>query len=389
MRNARRPLTQKLVNTVIPVRRTYISDLKIKGLSLDLVPPRTLTYVFRYRENGRQKSIRIGSARILTLIEARARAFEMRRLVDLGTGLTPVCAPLKDSLIYKVYISQNYLPYAQRKHRGVAVELSYFKNHLLPAFGATLLVDLRKADVLSWVQSLEMKGLKPGSINRALNLFKSTLSKAIEWDIGGLIVHPARGVKTIPDHNRTERYLTREEAHCLMDAVQKSSNPMLYPLIGFLLLTGSRKSEAFNVRWEHIDVAKRLWTVPLSKSGKPRHIPLSAGAMAMVERARQFVASTSLSTSPFVFPNVATGGPLRNIQHCWEQARELAGLQSVRLHDLRHSYASALVNEGRSIYEVQKLLGHANVSTTERYAHLSQETLAQGAAAVQEHYKFK
>ena len=107
----------------------------------------------------------------------------------------------------------------------------------------------------------------------------------------------------------------------------------------------------------------------------------------MVERARQVVASTALSTSPYVFPNVATGGPLRDIQHCWEQARELAGLQNVRLHDLRHSYASALVNEGRSIYEVQKLLGHANVSTTQRYAHLSQDTLAEGAAAVQEHYK--
>ena len=101
----------------------------------------------------------------------------------------------------------------------------------------------------------------------------------MEWEIGGLIVHPARGVKNVPDHNRTERFLTREEAHRLMDAVQKSSNPMLYPVIGFLLLTGSRKSEAFNARWEHIDADKRRWTVPLSKSGKPRHIPLSDGAM--------------------------------------------------------------------------------------------------------------
>jgi integrase len=348
-----------------------------------------LTYVFRYREGGRQKSVRIGSARVLTLMEARARAFEMRRLVDLGMGLSPANSPQKDSLSYQAFVAQHYMPYAQRKHRGVAVELSYFNTHLLPAFGTTLLVDLRKADVLNFIQSLEMRGLRPGSINRALNLFKATLSKAMEWEIGGLIVHPARGVKNVPDQTRTERFLTRGEAHRLMDAVQKSSNPMLYPLIGFLLLTGSRKSEAFNVRWDHIDAVKRLWTVPLSKSGKPRHIPLSDGAMTMVERARQVVASTALSTSPYVFPNVATGGPLRDIQHCWEQARELAGLQNVRLHDLRHSYASALVNEGRSIYEVQKLLGHANVSTTQRYAHLSQDTLAEGAAAVQEHYKLE
>jgi integrase len=388
MRKACVPLTQEFVNAVTPVRRTYMSDHENRGLALDLVPPRTLTYVFRYRESGRQKSVRLGSARVLTLMEARAQAFELRRLVDLGRGLSPVRAPPKGSLSYKAYIFQYYMPYAQRKHRGVAVELSYFKNHLLPAFGATLLVDLRKSDVLSWVQTLEMKGLKQGTVNRALNLFKSTLSKAIEWEIGGLIIHPARGVKNVPDHNRTERFLTCEEARRLMDAAQKSGNRMLYPLIGFLLLTGSRKSEAFNLRWEHIDAGKRLWTVPLSKSGRPRHIPLSTEAMAMAERACQIVASTALSSSPYVFPNLTTGGPLRDIQHCWEQARELAGLQNVRLHDLRHSYASALVNEGRSIYEVQKLLGHANVRTSERYAHLSQATLAEGAAKVQEYYKF-
>ena len=390
MTHRREPLTQALVNKIVPIRRTFMSDREVKGLAVDLSPPRTLTYCFRYTDKqGKQVNKRIGCARAIKLAEARMKALELRRLLWLGEPLDPVMEAPKAIQTYAAFVTMRYLPYIKVAHRGVAVELSYIKRHLLPAFGELGLNQIRRADVAGWVESMQARGLKPGTVNRALNLFKASMTKAVEWEMEGMTDSPARMVKPLADHARVERFLSPQESHALMDAVQKSSNPMLYPLIGFLLLTGSRKSEAFNVCWDHIDFSKSLWTVPLSKSGKARHIPLSAGAMAMVERARQVVASTALSTSPYVFPNVATGGPLRDIQHCWEQARELAGLQNVRLHDLRHSYASALVNEGRSIYEVQKLLGHANVSTTQRYAHLSQDTLAKGAAAVQEHYKLE
>jgi integrase len=163
---------------------------------------------------------------------------------------------------------------------------------------------------------------------------------------------------------------------------------MLYPLIGFLLLTGARKSEALNLRWEQIDYDRRLWTVPLSKSGKPRHIPLSDGALRLLEQAKDITARRGASGA-FAFPNLRTGERLKDITHAWDTARKAAGLPDVRLHDLRHSYASALVNEGRSIYEVQKLLGHANIATTERYAHLSHKTLAEGAAKVDAHFGIK
>ena len=344
------PLTQALVNKIVPMRRTFMSDWGVKGLAIDLSPPRTITYCFRYTNTqGRQVNKRIGCARAIKLNEARMRALELRRLLWMGEPLTPVKETPEAIQTYAAYVAGRYLPYIQLAHRGVGVELSYIKRHLLPAFGELGLAQIRRADVVGWVEGMRSKGLKPGTVNRALNLFKASMTKAVEWEVEGMTESPARTVKPLADHARVERFLSPQESHALMDAVQKSSNPMLYPVIGFLLLTGSRKSEAFNVCWEHIDFSKSLWTVPLSKSGKPRHIPLSDGAMAMVERARQVVASTALSTSHYVFPNVATGGPLRDIQHCWEQARELAGLQNVRLHDLRHSYASALVNEGRSI----------------------------------------
>ena len=352
------------------------------------MPTGAITYVFRCSENGRRRHIRIGCVRAIKLSEARTRALELRRLLCLGEPLTPVRETPKAVQTYAAYLEERYLPYIEITHRGFETERSYVKRHLLPAFGETPLTEIRRAHVVGWVERLRAKGLKPGTVNRALNLFKASMTKAVEWEIEGLTESPARTVKALPDHARIERFLTPEEGQRLLAIVRQSPNPMLYPVIGFLLLTGARKSEALNLKWDHIDFERRLWTVPLSKSGKPRHIPLSEGALRLLEQAREVAASFRLA-GPYAFPNVETGQRLRDITHAWDTARKAAGLGDVRLHDLRHSYASALVNEGRSIYEVQKLLGHANISTTERYAHLSQQTLAEGAAKVDEHFAIK
>jgi len=383
------PLTQVFVNKLIPPgRRTFMRDPGMKGLAIDLVPTGAITYVFRCSENGRRRHIRIGCVRAIKLSEARMRALELRRLLCLGEPLTPVRESLKAAQTYAAYMEERYLPHIQITHRGYETELSYINRHLLPAFGETALNEIRRAHVDSWVERLRAKGLKPGTVNRALNLFKASMTKAVEWEIEGLTESPARTVKPLADHARVERFLTPEEGQRLLAVVRQSSNLMLYPVIGFLLLTGARKSEALNLKWEHIDFERRLWTVPLSKSGKPRHIPLSDGALRLLEQARG-IATQGQITSPYAFPNIETGQRLRDITHAWDTARKASGLAKVRLHDLRHSYASALVNEGRSIYEVQKLLGHANISTTERYAHLSQQTLAEGAAKVDEHFAIK
>jgi len=381
------PLTQAFVNHLVPPpKRTFMRDPAVRGLALDLVPSGTVTYVFRCTDNGRRRHIRIGCARAIKLAEARIKALELRRLLWLGEPLTPVREPLKTAQTYAAYVAERYLPYIQMAHRGVAVELSYIKRHLLPAFGDLPLNQIRRTHVVGWMESMRARGLKPGTVNRALNLFKASMTKAVEWKIEGMTDSPARTVKPLADYARVESFLTPEEGQRLMASVKRSNNPMLYPLIGFLLLTGARKSEALNLKWEHIDAGKRLWTVPLSKSGKPRHIPLSDGAAKFLELARNIIGSRQIK-SPYAFPSMDTGERLVDVGYAWDKARTAAGLRNVRLHDLRHSYASALVNEGRSIYEVQKLLGHANVATTQRYAHLSQAMLAEGAAKVEEHFR--
>lgn len=193
-------------------------------------------------------------------------------------------------------------------------------------------------------------------------------------------------MKTLKDDACLERFLTPAEAARLISAVRASENAILFPFVSFLLLTGARKSEALNMRWRDVDFTRCVWTVPLAKSGRARRIPLSPDAIAILRALPHAAQAEADDGGAPVFLNAETGLPFRDLTHSWHTARKRAGLEDVRLHDLRHSYASALVNQGRSIYEVQKLLGHANVRTTERYAHLAPDTLMEGATAVSRHF---
>ena len=138
-----------------------------------------------------------------------------------------------------------------------------------------------------------------------------------------------------------------------------------------LLLTGARKREAMDAKWDCIDWNRRIWKIPISKSGKARYVPLSDGAL-LVLRQRRFEVADGC---PWIFPNPDSGEPYRCINNSWDTARRRAGMPELRIHDLRHSFASFLINNGRSLYEVQKILGHSSAKMTERYAHLAHDTL--------------
>jgi integrase len=161
--------------------------------------------------------------------------------------------------------------------------------------------------------------------------------------------------------------------------VRKSDNEMLQWIVLFLLYTGARKREVLDARWADIDLSQRTWRIPKTKSGKVRHVPLSDGALQTLKSVK---AKYGHHAFTFVFANIKTGLPFVSIFYSWDTARQRAGLGHVRIHDLRHSFASFLVNAGCSLYEVQEILGHADSRTTTRYAHLSRERLNKAVESV-------
>jgi integrase len=347
-----------------------------------------MTYVLAIQSPGKNpQMLRIGDARALTLEQAREKALRIQGDLLQAALESGFVAQSQPKLSFSSFVEGHYLPFILAKQRSTAAAESYLRNWIIPSLGEKMLDDITKRDIVFLTRSLEIAELKPGSVNRILNIVKSCFSKAIEWELCTLSESPAKGVAEVKDSAAKERVLSQDEAHRLIHIVRQSRNPMLFPIVGFLLMTGARRSEALNARWEHIDLARKVWLIPISKSGKPRHIPLSAKALSFLAEAK-LVASRSpaCKESPYVFCNPKSGRAFTNIFNSWDKARERAGLKDVRMHDLRHSFASALVNNGLSIYDVKELLGHASINTTQRYAHLSQDRLAQATETVAGHY---
>ncbi len=165
-------------------------------------------------------------------------------------------------------------------------------------------------------------------------------------------------MKLFEANNSRERFLTAEETQRLLDAVEKSKNTQLKYIVPLLLLLGCRKRELLDAKWEEFDLDRRIWRIPMSKSGKSRHVPLSKAALEIIHKLPRFEGCS------YLLPNPDTLKPYSQIHKAWNNARITAGLPDVRMHDLRHSMASNMVNSGRSIYEVSQVLGHSQLKTT-------------------------
>lgn len=266
-----------------------------------------------------------------------------------------------------------YLPYIRLRKRSWQVDERILRQHILPTFARHPLQDISRNDVEIWLGLLAAKGLAPATCNRILSVFKSVCSLAVIW--GVLPVSPCMGIAPFPTRQLRERYLTQHEARRLLQALHGSPR-LEAKALQLLLLTGARKSEILKARWEHIHLEKHLLTVPLSKSNRPRHIVLSDEAVAIIRHLPR------RPDCPWLFPGRTAGRPLSDIYLFWNHLRRQLNLADVRIHDLRHTFASILVNAGHSLYEVQHLLGHRDPRTTMRYAHLGHDSLLAAAGTV-------
>jgi integrase len=345
-----------------------ITDRECKGLVLEVRRSGGKTYYLRYTGyRGKQRQYRIGNAAVLTLQQARhiARA----TLNQVATGQDPLDqkAAAKKVPTFAQFIDEQYLPHIKTYKRSWGTDVSILKNHLLPRFAKRYMDDITRQDIVKLHLDRKASGAAAGSANRLLIMMRFIFNLALRWEVPGIKDNPTKNVPLMPENNKKERYLSQDEARQLYAAVCQSDNPMLQYIVPMLILTGARKREVLDARWEDFDLDRRLWRIPTTKLGKPRHVPISDGVMSLLG---------SVPDSPeYVFANPRTGKPYVSIFCSWNTARKLAGLPEVRVHDLRHSFASLLINNGRSLYEVQKILGHTQVKTTQRYAHLAPQTL--------------
>ena len=378
-------LTAKRLRTLsCPAGKTKenIWDAYCKGLMLELRESGGRTWYLRYVDvRGKQRQLRIGSAEEISLDQARKRADELRGQIALGKDPSEERAVLKQVPTLAQFVQERYMPFIKGYKRSWNIDESLLRNHLLPALGHRYLDQIKKDDIVALHQGRRANGGAPASANRLLILMRYIFNLALRWETPGVLKNPTKDVPLFEENNKRERYLSQEEAQRLYTVIQDSESRMLQFIVPMLLLTGARKREVLDARWTDFDTVQQVWRVSISKSGKPRYIPLSVGVVHLLAALRQEQACwpEKQRDCPWVFPNPDTGKPYVSIYYAWDTARQRAGLPEVRIHDLRHTFASYLINAGRSIYEVQRILGHTQIKTTQRYSHLSQDTLLAAA----------
>jgi integrase len=369
-------LTQVFVDkkhqTEISCKTDYF-DTKQSGLLLKILTSGRKSYYIRFTNSrGKQQEKKIGCASVLELTQARTQAKNLLAQIEMGDDPFAKKALLKNVPTFGDFVADSYLPHVKSYKRSWGTDECLLRNHILPLIGSLYLDQITRRHMVD-LFSKHKETHKPGSTNRVIILCRYVFNCAIKWETAGLPRNPTQGIELFPENNKRERYLTAEEAQRLFKALDESAADRLKYIISMLLLTGARKNEVQQAQWKDFDLERRIWTIPFNKSGQTRYVPLSDGAVRLLDTI------PPVPGSAYAFANPKTGKPYKHIFTAWDTARKKAGLSDFRIHDLRHSFASALINSGRSLYEVQKILGHTQVKTTQRYSHLSQESLVAAA----------
>ncbi|MCX7166008.1 MAG: tyrosine-type recombinase/integrase [Rhodocyclales bacterium] len=284
----------------------------------------------------------------------------------------PEQKPAMGEMTLDTFWTEHYLPYAKiHKRSWVRDEVTY-RIRIEPKFGATKLLDITRYAVQQFQNELSKEKLSPASIDHHPKLLRRLLNLAVQWDM--LEKNPLRGIELLNVDNQVEHYLKEDELARLLDVLRTHENRSVCLLLMFLLSTGARSNEARQARWEQISQEDRVWRIPASnsKSKRVRSVPLNDSSLWVLEQ----VGTKGKFEVVFATPE---GKAYTPVTHAWYRIRKLAGIPHLRIHDLRHSFASLLVSGGRSLYEVQQILGHSDPKVTMRYAHLSTKALQEAA----------
>jgi len=380
-------INDDLVKKLKPPERGYrlIYDDKLTGFAVRITAKRGVkTFVFDYYFHGSKKRHKIGRYEpdVLTAAAARVRAGRLKNaLLD---GKDPAEEKRQsDNEPTFTELTERYLETVAAKKRASSLRNDRGHiRHLLPRWGTRQVKAITQRDVEKLHSDSKAT---PYHANRLLALLSKMFNLAVEW--GWCARNPSEGIKKF-DEDKRERWLTVEELTKLNKALDVYTDQNAANVIRLLLLTGAREGEALKADWSQFDMKRGVWTKPShhTKQKKIEHVPLSEAAIALLRKMKPQPAGP-------LFPGAGADGSSRvTLRRPWKQICKAAGLATavevkgkrrmitrykptLRIHDLRHTYASHLVSNGVSLHIVGKLLGHTQASTTQRYAHVADEAM--------------
>ena len=373
-------LTQQIIDNELhcPDGKTSI-ELCDRGLYVEVRSscPGQGTYYLRYKDStGKTCHQKIGRTTDIDLADARKKAKQLKAEIALGANPRGEAKAQKEVPTLDSFFDQQYLPHIRVHKRSWKRDVELYAR-LRPVFGGQRLNQISRQRMQQFHASLvETDGLQPATADHVMKVARRMLNLAIEWQV---LTGPnvLSRIKLFNPDNRVDRHLNSAQLARLMAVLESDPNRTSSLAAKFLLATGCRLNEALSAKWSQVDRANGTWSIPAanSKSRRIRSVPLSRTACDVLDQLQ------TEGVYDYLFVNRRTGKRFVSIAKSWLRVREKAGLPNVRLHDLRHTFASLLINAGETLYVVKHVLGHSDTRVTERYAHLSQASQKKAANA--------
>ncbi|MCU4161632.1 tyrosine-type recombinase/integrase [Acidiphilium sp. AL] len=356
-------ITKRSVDAATPGAQEYfIWDDELRGFGLRVYPSGRKMYLAQFRAGGRVRRVNVGLHGAITAEDARTEAMKHLSIVRLGGDPAAERDRRKASPSMKEF-GKRFLEEHVAIHCKPTTQAEYKRSVELfinPKIGSHRIIDVTRADIVELHQSMKTT---PYQANRTLGVLSIMFTVAHTWGVRTDGVNPCWKVKRYKEEKR-ERYLTAEELARLGKVLRESNAEReAVNCIQLLLLTGCRLSEIQKLKWAYVDLNAGVLRLPDSKSGAKL---VSIGQAA----ADAFKAVPQIEGNPYVITGQVEGQHLTDMQRPWRRLRKRAGLDDVRIHDLRHSFASDALQLGEDLTMIGRLLGHTQVQTTARYAHL-------------------
>ena len=371
-----RKLTKKMVDSLVyegavSGRGTkglhIVMDNQIPGFHVRIYPSGVKSYGLTFRWKGRKRFISIGRADKITLDFARRQAQAFWQEIEAGEDPIENRQRQRQVLTVAQFSEMFIERYAKHHRKTWREDLRRIQKNIIPAWGTRRLDAVNRADVAALHSRIGEKS--PVEANRTMELIRRLFAVALDWGtLPDGFENPAQKIKKFPERSR-ERVLTEDELRRLGAALAQEQDVYAKGAITLSLLCGTRIGETLAAEWKEIDLAQRLWKIPAahSKNKKAHTLPLSQAAVDLL------VSLPRSLDDDRVFP-------IRSVRSCWERLRKAAGILDVRIHDLRRSAASLMVDSGISLHVVSELLSHKNLAVTaDVYAHLGTKPLADAA----------
>ena len=372
-------ITKRLVDAAEPRSAEYfVWDSEIPGFGLRVLPSGRKGYVVQYRAGRRSRRISLGPSTVLTCDQARTRAITIIAAVKNGDDPAAERDAKRNAATVRE-LAERF----DREHIAVRLKASTAKEYrgtlkrfILPALGRLAVPEITRADVAKFHHDLRHI---PYQANRCLEVVSKMFVLAEMWGLRPDGSNPRKHIRKYPEEKR-ERFLSAAELRRIGEVLREMESERIelqsaILAARLLILTGCRLGEIMTLKWDYVDFEERVLRLPDSKTGK-KVVHLGAPAVEYLQGAQR------IDGNPWVITGTLPGKPLSDLQPFWQRARARAGVKDVRIHDLRHTFASTAVASGQGLPMIGKLLGHTQVQTTARYAHLAAEPVRLAADAV-------